>query len=209
MNITIIGASAGVGLETTRRALQQGHAVTALSRHLDAIADHPKLEKLQGSSTNAQDVKTAIYGAEAIIVTLGTGTSTKPTTLYSDSARILVQVLRESGSTASLIVLTGFGAGDSSAFNGFIAKLFFSLLLKKVYEDKTAMEQIIAAGYSRWEIVRPGRLTNAAATGNYRVLDKLEKGMSVSSIARGDVANFLIAQAERPTYLHKYIALTY
>ncbi len=32
MDITIIGASAGVGIETVKRALQRNHKVTTLSR---------------------------------------------------------------------------------------------------------------------------------------------------------------------------------
>jgi len=43
----------------------------------------------------------------------------------------------------------------------------------------------------------------------YRVLDHLVKGMRVSAISRSDVAHFMLAQAEQPTYLGKYVALTY
>jgi putative NADH-flavin reductase len=88
-------------------------------------------------------------------------------------------------------------------------KLMFSLLLKKVYADKSEQERLIASGYPRWEIVRPGRLTNGAMTGHYRVLDKISEGMKVGAISRADVAHFMVAQAEHPTYLSKYPALTY
>jgi hypothetical protein len=88
-------------------------------------------------------------------------------------------------------------------------KLLFTLLLKAVYADKGEQERLIAGGYSRWEIVRPGRLTNGALTGHYRVLDELMEGMKVGGISRADVAHFMVAQAENPTYLGKYPALTY
>ena len=208
MKIAILGASAGVGLEATRRALQQGHEVTTLSRRIDPLPDHPSVRKVQGSSTNPKDVKAALEGADAILVTIGTGNSTKATTLYSDSAHTLLQVLRETGSFAPLIVLTGFGAGESWNYNSFPMKLLFNLLLKRVYADKTEMERLIAAGYKRWEMVRPGRLTEGAMTGRYRVLDDLVKDMRVGAIPRADVAHFMVAQAEHPTYLGKYPALT-
>jgi uncharacterized protein YbjT (DUF2867 family) len=51
MKITIIGASAGVGLEVTRLALQKGHDVTTLSRRIVPIPDHAKLTRVQGSVT--------------------------------------------------------------------------------------------------------------------------------------------------------------
>jgi putative NADH-flavin reductase len=209
MKITIIGASAGVGLATTRLALERGHAVTTLSRRIEPLPDHPNLRKLQGSATSLADVRAALSGAEVVLVTLGTGSSTRATTLYSDAARVLLQVLAETGSDVPLIVLTGFGAGDSWDYNSPLMKVLFNLLLRAVYADKTEMERLVAAGYPRWEIVRPGRLTNGRGTGRYRVLTDLVKGMRVGAIARADVAHFLVEQAEHPTYLGKYPALTY
>lgn len=208
MKITVIGASAGIGLENTRLALQKGHEVTSLSRRSVPLPDHAKLRRVQGSATNPNDVRAAVERADAVLITLGVK-SPFPTTLFSDSARILLRVLQETGSSATLIVLTGFGAGESWSYNSLPMKVLFTLLLKAVYADKSEQERVVAAGYPRWEIVRPGRLTNGAMTGSYRVLDDLVKGMKVGAISRSDVAHFMIAQAENPTYLRKYPALTY
>jgi putative NADH-flavin reductase len=208
MKIAIMGASAGIGLQTTRLALERGHDVTTLSRRVVPHPDHAKLNRVQGSATNPSDVRAAVEGTDAILVTLGVK-SPFATTLFSDSARILLQVLKEKGSSPTLIVLTGFGAGDSWSYNSFPMRLLFTLLLKAVYADKGEQERLIAGGYSRWEIVRPGRLTNGALTGHYRVLDELMEGLKVGGISRADVAHFMVAQAENPTYLGKYPALTY
>ena len=208
MKITIIGASAGIGLEITRLALEKGHQVTSLSRRMVPIPDHARLRRVQGSATNLNDVRAAVEGADVILVTIGTK-SPLPTTMFSDSARLLLQVLKEKGSSPTLIVLTGFGAGDSWSYNPLPMKLLFTLLLKKVYADKSEQERLIAGGYAHWEIVRPGRLTNGTMTGHYRVLEGLVEGMKVGAISRSDVAHFMVAQAEHPTYLGKYPALTY
>jgi putative NADH-flavin reductase len=208
MKIAVLGASAGIGLQCTRLALQQGHEVVALSRRVVPLPDHAQLTRVQGSATDARAVRSAVEGAEAVLVTLGVK-SPLPTTMFSDSSRILLQVLKEIGSSPTLIVLTGFGAGDSWSYNSFPVRILFTLVLKQVYEDKAVQEQRIAAGYPRWEIVRPGRLTNGSMTGRYRVLDTLVEGMKVGAISRADVAQFLVAQAEQPTYLGKYPALTY
>jgi putative NADH-flavin reductase len=208
MKITVIGASAGVGLQVTRLALERGQEVTTLSRRTVPLPDHAKLKRVQGSATNPSDVQAAVEGADAILVTLGVK-SPFATTLFSDSARILLRVLQDTDSTATLIVLTGFGTGDSWGYNSLPMKLLFTLLLKKVYADKSEQERIIAEAYARWEIVRPGRLTNATMTGRYRMLDHLVEGMRVGAISRSDVAHFMVTQAEQPTYLGKYVALTY
>lgn len=189
-------------------ALQQGHEVTTLSRRIVPLPDHAKLRRVQGSATNPSDVRAAVEGADAVLITLGVK-SPFPTTLFSDSARILLRVLQETGSSATLIVLTGFGAGHSWSYNSLPMRALFTLLLKAVYADKTEQERLIAGSYPRWEIVRPGRLTNGAMTGHYRVLDDLVEGMKVGAISRSDVAHFMVAQVENPTCLGKYPALTY
>ena len=208
MKIAVLGASAGIGLQCVRLALQKGHEVVALSRRVVPLPDHAQLIRVQGSATDARAVRIAVEGAEAVLVKLGVK-SPLPTTVFSDSSRILLQVLKEIGSLPTLIVLTGFGTGDSWNYNSFLMRILFTLLLKRVYVDKGVQEQLIAAGYPRWEMVRPGRLTNGSITGRYRVLDTLVEGMEVGAIARADVAQFLVAQAEHPTYLGKYPALTY
>jgi len=91
MNITIIGASAGVGLACTTEALARGHQVTTLSRRVDTLPAHPALTVRQGSATQADDLRAAITGANAVLVTLGTGSSIKPTTLYTDFATALLE----------------------------------------------------------------------------------------------------------------------
>ena len=208
MKISIIGASAGIGLEVTRLALQKEHEVSTLSRRVVPLPDHQKLRRVQGSATNPNHVRAAVEGADAILVTIGTK-SPLATTMFSDSARILLQTIREMGSSPTLIVLTGFGAGDSWGYNSIPMKVLFTLFLKRAYVDKSEQERLIASGYSHWAMVRPGRLTNGAMTGHYRVLDNLEEGMRVGAISRADVAHFMVAQAENPTYRGKYPALTY
>ena len=208
MKITIIGASAGIGLQCTRLALEKGYEVATLSRRIVPLPDHANLRRVQGSATSPNDVKAVVDGAGAILVTLGVK-SPLATTLFSDSARILLRVVEEMGSSPILIVLTGFGTGESWSYNSLPMRMLFTLLLKKVYADKSEQERVITSGYPRWEIVRPGRLTNGAMTSRYRVLDHLVEGMRVGAISRSDVAHFMLAQAEHPTYLGKYVALTY
>ena len=209
MQIAIIGASAGVGFKATQRALEQGHAVVTLSRRIDSLPDHPHLRSIQGSSTNLADVKAVVDGADAIVVALGTGTSTKATTLFTDSAQVLLQALEEDVNTAPLIVLTGFGASDSAAYLSGVVKLFFTLFFKGLYDNKSDMERLITARYDQREMVCPSHLTDGPMTGQYRVLDTLVKGMKVRRISRADIAHFLIAQAERPTSIGTYPVLTY
>jgi putative NADH-flavin reductase len=56
MNITIIGASAGVGLETFKRALGRKHNVTKLSRSKINLLSNSNLTMLKRSATNKADL---------------------------------------------------------------------------------------------------------------------------------------------------------
>ncbi|MGC4234715.1 MAG: NAD(P)H-binding protein [Niabella sp.] len=208
MNITVIGASAGVGLETVKRALLRNHKVTTLSRSEIILPVNTNLLQIKGSATNKTGLKRSIENADAVIVTLGTGKSRKRTTLYSDFAKLLTEVQQETNTQVPFIMVTGFGAGESGAYSSFLMKIFFKLLLKDVYADKTKMEEIITTSKIKWEIVRPGLLKDEPLTEKYRAETQLYKGINISSINRSDVADFLVKQAEHPTELNKYVSLS-
>jgi len=207
MNITIIGASAGVGLETVKRALERNHKVTTLSRSEISLLSNTNLTTVKGSATNKTDLKKSIEKANAVIVALGTGTSMKTTTLYSDFATLLVEVQQEMNLDIPFIILTGFGAGESGKYNSFFMKLIFKFLLKDVYDDKTKMEEIISQSKMKWEIVRPGKLKDKPLTEKYRVETNLSIGINIGAINRADVADFMVKQAENQTEIYKYPAL--
>lgn len=86
--------------------------------------------------------------------------------------------------------------------------LVFRFILKAVYANKTAMEQLIAASAINWEFVRPGLLTNKLLSEQYRIETRYYKGMAIGSIGRDDVADFMVKQAEQPTLLGQYAALS-
>lgn len=207
MNIAIIGAGAGIGLEAVNQALVKGYNVTALSTNVSSIVDHPLITKIQGTAVNAEDLKKAMKGADALLITVGTKQK-KNTTLFSSIAKALVIAATETNFNKPVLVITGFGAGDSKPYTGFFIRTVIRLLLKDQYLDKSIMEQIITASNINWEIIRPGMLGNGPATGQYQVLTNLQKGMKVGKINRADVAGYLIREAVQPVNLKSKVTLT-
>lgn len=205
--ISIIGASAGVGALCVRQALARRHRVTTLSRRVDSFPDDAALRALQGSATSVQDLRRAVQGADAVVVALGTGMDRRPTTLYTDFGRALLQLQPELGSTP-IQILTGFGAGDSAAYQGPVARLLFRLLLRAVYDNKTALEEMVQQSDLNWSLVRPGLLTNGTPTAPAQVQVDYRAGMKVGAVSREAVARFLIGQAERPRFQHAKPALS-
>ncbi|MEN5435255.1 MULTISPECIES: NAD(P)-dependent oxidoreductase [Sphingobacterium] len=207
MNIAIIGAGAGIGLHAVKQAVEKGHTVTALSTNTDQLPTHPNLIKIKGSATVSEDLKNAIKNTDAVLITVGTKNK-KATTLFSDIAKALISVTADLNFSSPVLVITGFGAGESKGYLSFFMRTVISLFLKDQYNNKTIMEDLITASAIKWEIVRPGMLTDGELTSSYRVLPNLKKGMKVRKISRADVAQFLITEAENPKMLHHYVALT-
>ena len=207
MNIAIIGAGAGIGLQAVIQALERGHTITALSTNTDQLPNHPKLIVIKGSATSVIDLKKTIKDVDAVLITVGTKNK-KATTLFSDIAKTLIIVTNDFNFSAPVLVITGFGAGESSNYLSFFMRTVISLFLKEQYIDKTVMEELITKSTMKWEIIRPGILTNGNATESYKMLDKLQKGMKVGKVSRADVAQFLITEAENPKSLYQYVALT-
>ncbi|MCB0705532.1 MAG: NAD(P)H-binding protein [Saprospiraceae bacterium] len=209
MNITIIGASAGIGLEATKRALDRKHKVTTLSRSEIGLPKSPNLKPIQGNALHKPDLIRSIQHADAVLVTLGTSKNMKSTTLFSDFTKLLVAVQDASNTQIPFIFVTGFGAGDSRNYVSWFVNIFIKYFLKDVYADKSKMEELISNSGMNWVIVRPGRLLDEPMTENYKVETKLYKGIKIGGINRADVADYLVKQAENPTELRKYPALLY
>ena len=208
MNITIIGASAGIGLETVKRGLDRNHSITTLSRSGIEIEEKKSLNVILGDATNKADLLSSIQNADAIIVTLGTSKNMNATTLFSDFAQLMVEIHKENKIDIPFIFVTGFGAGESKNYVPWLVKMFLKYFLKDVYADKTKMEEFITNSDLNWTVVRPGRLLDKELTEKYRIENKLFKGINVGGINRADVADFLIKQAEKQTELKKYIAIS-
>jgi putative NADH-flavin reductase len=208
LNISIIGASAGIGFETVKRALDRNHNVTTISRSEIQLEHKKSLIEIHGSAVKKSDLIKSIQNADAVVVTLGTGKNMNATTLFSDFAKLIVEIQRDGKLDIPFIFVTGFGAGESEKYVSWFVKIFLKYFLKDVYSDKTKMEEIIVDSDMNWIIVRPGRLIDGPLTERYRIENTLFKGINVGKINRADVADFLIKQAEKPIYLKNQVAIS-
>jgi putative NADH-flavin reductase len=210
--LLIIGATKGIGRCTVDEALERGCTVRAMARSAEQMElEHERLEKFAGDATDRDDVRRALDGVDAVIVTLGIPSSglarlVEPVTLFSRSTDVLVKEMEARG-PRRLVVVTGFGAGDSRSAMNPVQQFGHRLLLGRPYADKDLQEEIIKDSELDWTIVRPTILTNGAATGGYRVLtdpDSWRNGL----IPRADVAAFLVEHALDRAYVREAPVLT-
>lgn len=203
MHVLIVGASKGIGLETTRQALAAGHEVRAFARSAPAIPlSDPSLEKMRGDALKSGDVEAALVGVDVVIQILGVGLGDlfRPVHLFSDATRVLVAAMRRQG-VKRLICVTGFGAGDSRASISCLQRLPFQIVFRRAYEDKSLQEKLIKESELDWTIVRPGVLTSGPRTSRYRILSEPAQWRN-GIISRADVAEFLVRQIGDRMYIH-------
>ena len=207
MKVLIIGATGATGQILMREALEQGHEVTALARDPSAMApEDPHLRVLQGNALDASSVEAAVTGQDAVLSALGTR-SARPTTLFSESTHNVISAMNKHG-VRRLICITGIGAGDSKGHVGFLYdRIMLPFVVKNVYEDKTRQEEAIKQSDLDWVIVRPARLIDEPAKGEYSVF--LRGSYTATKISRADVAAFMLAQLTDDTYVRKMPVISY
>lgn len=123
-------------------------------------------------------------------------------TLLSTATRALVGVMAEQN-VRRLVCITGLGAGDSRGHGGFFFDwVFLPLMLRKDYQDKNRQEDAIRASTLDWTIVRPTVLNGKPARGGIKALTDLS-GVHGGTIARADIAEFVVEQLATDAWLRK------
>jgi uncharacterized protein YbjT (DUF2867 family) len=209
MKILIIGASQGTGALAVNEALERGHAVTAFARTPERIAAlHPHLSLFKGNFHDAASVQAAVLGQNAVIITASAsslkGFKENPY-YFSQGTSFVIEAMKLHG-VQRLIVLSAFGVGESRKNAGFLLeKLFISGLLKAPFLDHERQELAVKQSGLDWVIARPGRLSNRA--GHKRYQKEVGSKPVPKSIARADVADFLVDAATVDTWLGQAVQI--
>lgn len=134
---------------------------------------------------------------------------TRRTTALSEGTRNIVQAMEKHG-VKRLICESSLGVGDSKGRLGIFYNLILvPLLLRGLFADKAAQEQIIQASTLDWVIVRPTSLTNGPRKGIYRDGPGIGHWLIPTKISRADVADFMLKQLTDDTYLRKTPGVAY
>lgn len=181
------------------RSRTRRHGARAVCR--EGYLDGAQL--IVGDARDEQVLRNAVAGQDVVISALGTAASPfREVTLLSDATRALVSAMKAEG-VSRLICITGLGAGDSAGHGGFLFdKVIFPLLLRKVYSDKNRQEAIVRSSGLDWVLVRPSVLNNKPGRGTTRALTDLST-FHGGTIAREDVAHFVLDQAHSNAWLHR------
>jgi len=214
LKLLVIAASRGTGRQVMQQALAAGHAVVALARdptRIDVPHDVPdqRLSVVRGDVLDPASLAPAMVGQDAVISSFGV-TSRRPTTLYSDGMRNIIQAMRATGARRLVAVSAWPLSGDDGDTlpSRLLLKPLLWALLRPVYADMATMEDEIRQSGLDWTIVRPRRLTDKPPTGHYRMaLNRSVRGGY--TISRADLAAAILTLLDDPTARHAAIGIGY
>ena len=210
MRIIIFGASGGTGREIVVQALERGHHVTAFVRNPAKLGlSHERLTVTRGDVMDNKSVDDAVAGHDAVLVAIGHRRYLGPSNILSTGTQHIVDAMK-THSVRRLVCETALGVGDSTGRLGLYYTLFvIPFILPFYWYDKGRQEHVVRESGLEWVIVRPGQLTNGRRRGTSRHGPKIGNYLWSVSIARADVADFMLNQLGGTPYLGTAVAVCY
>ena len=200
MRLAVLGASGRTGRPLVRRALDAGHAVSALVRAPKAFGiEHDRLTVVQGDATDPAAVGRVVEGADAVLLALG-HTKTSSPDIMARSAEAVLKAMREYGVTR-VVTLTGAGVADPadpSSLGASFMRGVMRVVAGTMLADSERHVEAFRASETDWTAVRAPRLTTGEASGDTKLgIFKMGPGAAVS---REDVAAAMLRLAETGEY---------
>ncbi|MFE5031253.1 NAD(P)-dependent oxidoreductase [Streptomyces sp. NPDC056683] len=209
MNLTVFGATGGIGREIVRQALASGHRVTAVVRDPARLTvTGTGLEVVRADLTDPEVIRPAVTGRNAVLSGLGP----RGRGDAGVAARLTRTVLAAMDAEAvrRLVVVSAAPVGPEPD-DGLLDRTMRGLVatvLKPVYDDLRAMEAELSRSGTDWTSVRPPRLQDKPLTGTYRTVvgGFPRKGRF---IARADVAHAMLAMIEDAGTVKQGVGVAY
>ncbi|CAL9547461.1 NAD(P)-dependent oxidoreductase [Streptomyces griseomycini] len=210
MNLTVFGATGGVGQEIVRQALAAGHRVTAVVRdpaRLSVTGD--ALEVFRADLTDPEAVRPAVAGRDAVLSGLG-ARSRKDAGVATRLTRTVLGAM-EAEATRRLLVVSAAPVGPEPEGAGLLdrgVRGIVSAVFRDVYADLREMEAEVARSATDWTVVRPPRLQDKPVSGVYRTVvgGSVAKG---NFVGRADVAHAMLAMVDDPATVKQGVGVAY
>jgi putative NADH-flavin reductase len=197
MNLTVFGATGGVGRELVTQALDAGHQVTAYARNPAKLdLTHPGLTVIAGELTDREAVGRAVAGADAVISALGPSLERKATGMpLVDGTHTILDAMRAEGVKRYIGMATPSlrDPRDTRSLLGRLVPVMGRTIFPRAYRELLAMSQQVTGSDLDWTIARFTRPTDGQRTGTIRA-GYLGRDKIRASITRADIATFLLDQ---------------
>lgn len=203
MKITVVGGNTGTGAHVVRIAAQEGHQVTCLSRS-GATSPPAGVRDIKGDALQAEVVRAAVAGADAVVVTVGGSRGSDRH--RARVTRCVIAAMQDAG-VRRLIVQSSLGVGDSMELMPAASRLFARTVLGKALADHHEQEAAVAESGLDWTVVRPGGLSDGPPTSEYVVQETAEGRPMKALVKRADVATHIVRILDDPATFGRALAM--
>lgn len=186
MKITIIGGSQGTGAQLAIAAVRAGHEVTVVSRSGNAPDG---TTAVVGSATDSEVARSAVKGADAVVITVGDTKGVKHA--RTAVTRSVIEAMKDTG-VSRLVIQSSLGAGDSGKQLPVPLRQLMKVLLAKPLADHNEQEAAVQGSGLDWTIVRPTGLSNSPSIGKWRAHEISYGATLGGTIPRVDLAAFIL-----------------
>jgi putative NADH-flavin reductase len=212
MRITVFGANGKIGRLVVEQLLANGHHVTAFVRDPAKLRPFAgeRLTIIQGGLSDESRIEAAVAGADAVISALGPslrrGTQGTP---VADGTRAIVAAQRKAGVRRHVGLATPSVADprDQPTLKAKILPVMARVLFPNALAELVGMTNAVTTSDLDWTIARITNPTDRPARGTVRSVF-LGRAKVGSSIARADIAAFLVAQLTDTGYLRAAPAIS-
>ena len=203
MRLIVFGASGGCGSQLVRQAAAYSHQITAVVRPTTKYQAPAGVTVVRGDVLDPDFVRSVIPSHDVVASCVGIkythpwARRESPDDFISRATSNIVAAMK-AAAIQRVTAISAAGVAESSpARNVFIRFLIATSNVGVGYADLARMEQVLRESGLDWQAVRPTRLTGGRGTGEPRLTDSFPAS---ATIARADVAAFMLAEIERPQF---------
>ncbi len=189
MKILVLGASGRTGSIFTRKALEEGHMVTAYVRNPDKtvelLGEHQNLMIVPGALNDSERLATISSGQDVMVSILGQKATVREflsTTFMQKRLPLIMDSVVGAG-VKHCVIMSAYGVGDTLRSASFFMRVGCKIMMRSIFTDRAKADAMVAKGKGGAKVVD---VTSVAQV------------PGIPTIAREDVADALLNIAGNP-----------
>ncbi len=203
MQVTVFGATGGIGRLVVQQLLDDGHQVTALVRTPAKLAlTHSHLTAVTGQLSDRAAVEQTVSGADAVISALGPSLKRSATgTPVTDGTRTIVQAMQAQKVARFIGLATPSlpDPQDKPHWKHKVLPVMAGLMFPDALAELKGMTEAVTGSGLDYTIARITNPTDKPANGRVRS-GFLGHDKVGSAMTRADIAAFLVSQLTDTRY---------
>lgn len=210
MKLTIFGGTGLTGLLTIKKALIEGHFVTAYARKPEKITfQDDNLVIVKGELTEYDKIENVISTSDAVISLLGP-TGKAIDTPIANGYRNIIKAMKQHDKMRLITAVSSSYSDPKDKFQFMVSfgVVILKMMVPSILKDIVTTGNMIRNSQLDWTMIRIPMLKNIPAKRNIHIGYAGDGKFSFFKLSREDLAELLVQQLRDHTYLHQAPAVS-